>query len=389
MSGAISMKARWFLMTFVATFALTLPPVAQADTSTYTVQLDAKPPAHEPWSYNRIFPGDVTVHQGDVIDAAWAGDEAPHTATFVPTTDPVAWRRDNQKIGDDYTFVEPDSFFGGDDGEQQMNPRALLPTSISCGDATTPCSFDGSSIVNSGFQFSDPSSEPSFFVRMDAGPGDYTFLCLVHRGMQIKVTVAAPESTIPSPADVQATAADQVAAATQTDGGRADEQAQSVAVRTLSHGRHLYRISAGGWSNGVSADEFLDHGLTMHVGDRLRVRGRPEIHTATFPASSDAIPLVLTECEQPGPDAPATSPADCGDPHRFEVVFNPTAVGPTSSTSLRDVNAFVNGGLITANGAVPDASGPAAVTFVALKPGTYTLVCIVHPGMTTKLRVKR
>jgi hypothetical protein len=117
------------------------------------------------------------------------------------------------------------------------------------------------------------------------------------------------------------------------------------------------------------------------VGDELRVNGLEEIHTATFPLSAAAtVPFTLTQCEVPGPDTPATSPADCASPSQFQVALNNQAVAPTPSNELRDPAAFVNGGLIT--------TGQSA-TFLAAAPGTYSMVCLVHgPEMSTTITIK-
>ena len=108
----------------------------------------------------------------------------------------------------------------------------------------------------------------------------------------------------------------------------------------------------------------------------------PEIHTATFPKSSVKDPanaLIQSFCERPGADTPAQSPADCSDPSKFELVFNPAVLAPTKKNTLNDPTAFRNSGLL-----VPGV----AATFLAKKPGTYTFVCLVHGSeMTSKIKV--
>src|SRR4029079_11236044 len=71
-------------------------PVADAAAAHYRIQLDAKPPSGEPWDFLRFFPQSITVHQGDVIRAQWAGTDAPHTATVIPSGNPNTWRTENQ-----------------------------------------------------------------------------------------------------------------------------------------------------------------------------------------------------------------------------------------------------------------------------------------------------
>ena len=45
---------------------------------------------------------------------------------------------------------------GGDDGDLIENPKVVAPTDPACGTEAAPCSFDGTSVVSSGFQFSNP-----------------------------------------------------------------------------------------------------------------------------------------------------------------------------------------------------------------------------------------
>jgi hypothetical protein len=249
----------------------------------FTVQLDAQPPAGEPWEFQRVFPHALSVHSGDVILSQWAGTGAPHTATFVPAADAETWRQQHQGPGGDYSFIVPDSAVGGDDPELVLNPAVVAPSSFSCGGPENPCAFDGSSVVNSGFQFSDPSNQPAFAVQVTAPVGSYSMLCLVHPGMEIPVRVVSHGTVIPSPAAVTARANDEVEHAIDVDGPTADAQAQQVLTTDLGGGHTRWTITAGGFSNQVSADEFVDSGLTIRVGDQLTITGKEEIHTATTP----------------------------------------------------------------------------------------------------------
>jgi plastocyanin len=364
-------------------------PVAQAAAATYHVQLDAITANNEPWSFLRYFPATVSVHQGDVIDAAWGGF-APHTATVIPSDDPTAWRATNQGPGGPqdpatfpYTLMAPDTSVGGDDaGEVVINPAVLFPSSQTCGTSeTTPCPFDGTSVVSSGFAFGNPASQPSFFVQMDAAPGTYAFVCLVHPGMQEIVNVTDPSTTIATPDQVASRITRQVKRATKIDGSAADAQAQSVAKKRIAGGNHQWTIHAGGFSNGVSADEYNDQGLTVRVGDQIQVLGNFEIHTATIPKSSvKTVPFVTTQCEVAGTDTPANSPADCADPADFQAAFNSKALVATRRNDLARPSRYVNSGLLV---------NPETHTFDAVKPGVYTLVCLVHgPTMHTTITVK-
>jgi len=352
-------------------------PVARAVASTYRLQLDAKPPVGEPWSFLRFFPGGtLKVHQGDTVDAAWAGVGTPHTATVITSGNAAAWRASQQGPGGPqnpatfpWALQVPDTTVGGDDDEIDVNPAVAAPSDPSCGSSGTPCVFDGSAVVNSGLQFSNPGSQPEFFVNVTAPVGRYSFVCLLHQGMQVRLQVVDALKTIPTPQDVADTAKQEVQQARTDDGSIADDLAQTV-KRTQVSGHTRVTIWAGGFWNQVSADEYPDRKIRMHVGDRLRVLGNFEIHTATFPkAAAGSVPFIVTQCEAVGADPPATSPSDCLAPTDFQLVFNTKAVVPTESNRLRTRGRFVNSGLLVWG---------ESHDFVASRPGTYTFVCLVH-----------
>src|SRR5689334_21561022 len=125
----------------VLVMMFTFVPIAQAAPDTFRLQLDAKPPAGEPWSFLRFFPdGTLKVHQGDTVDAAWGGVGTPHTATAVPLGNAAAWRANNQGPGGPqnpstfpWALQVPDTTVGGDDNEVDLNPAVAAPSDPSCG----------------------------------------------------------------------------------------------------------------------------------------------------------------------------------------------------------------------------------------------------------------
>ena len=59
---------------------IAIQPATAAVAQTFRLQLDARPPVGEPWSFLRFFPRTLKVHQGDTVNAAWDGVGTPHTA---------------------------------------------------------------------------------------------------------------------------------------------------------------------------------------------------------------------------------------------------------------------------------------------------------------------
>jgi len=357
-------------------------PGVLAATQTVTVNVDGKPPTGEPWAFLRFFPEtQLSVHQGDVIDFAFSSNDTPHTATLTPSSDPEAWRSTNQGPNGAYADIVPDTATGGDDQSLVLNPKVASPSDPTCGTSSNPCSFDGTKVVNSGVLFPNPASQPSFFATVNAPVGSYSFLCLLHPGMEVNLNVVDSGATVPTPQQVANTAAQQLRQATKVDGTAADAQAQTI---TWKHpaGGDIVRINAGGFSNNVTANEYPDKPVKVSVGVRVKFIGMDEIHTATFPKSAFTDPkysFFQFFCEQTGADLPAKAPTDCSDPTKFEVVINPLALNPTKNNKLADPSAFRNSGLLSTG---------TNSEFLAKKPGTYTVVCLVHgPEMTTKIKV--
>ena len=384
--GVVGVKSRMFRIAVVAAVAVvatSLAVPAGAVSQSYTVKVDGAPPTGQPWAFLRFFPSTtLSVHQGDVVDFAFSGTDTPHTATLTPDADPEHWRTTNQGASGQYAFQVPDTQLGGDDNSVVLNPLVAGPSDPTCGTSTNPCSFDASKVVSSGVQFPNPSHQPSFFVTVSAPVGSYSFLCMLHPGMEVSLTVAADSTSVPTPQQVSASAAKQLKHATKVDGAAADAIAQTVKTQHVATGT-IVKLNAGGFSNNVSANEYPDNPVVVSVGDKIKFAGMPEIHTVTFPMSTAADPnyaLLQNFCEQVGADTPAQSPADCSDPTKFETVFNPLAVGPTASLNLVKPKTIVNSGLL-----VPGVNG----VFVAKKPGRYTFVCLVHgPEMHGVIKVK-
>ncbi|HYT29660.1 MAG TPA: hypothetical protein VEN82_02710, partial [Actinomycetota bacterium] len=233
-------------------------------------------------------------------------------------------------------------------------------------------------VTNGGISF---PGQPDFYTAVNAPPGHYSMLCLLHPGMEIRIDVKRSDQSVPPPSKVAAKAAAQVQQATTQDGPVADAQAQQVSTSSIGNGHVQWAINAGGFSNNVTADEYLNSGVTIHVGDQLQVVGTGEIHTATTPFHSVAhVPFVVTQCEVPGQDIPAQSPADCPDPSEFRIAFNSKALFPSRTHALTNPTRFVSSGLLPGPGA--------SATFDARTPGTYRFVCLVHgPSMSTTITV--
>src|SRR5438552_4130111 len=104
-----------------------------------------------------------------------------------------------------------------------------------------------------------PVGQPWAFLRMF--PGRLS----VHRG-----DVVRSSNPVPSPSAVLAKAANQTQTATNVNGEAADQQAQTYTTKALSGGGTRYTLNAGGFSDNVTANEYLDNPLQVSVGDKIR-----------------------------------------------------------------------------------------------------------------------
>ncbi len=378
-----------------ALMVLLRPAVSHAapGPQTYTVKIDAKPPHGEMWDFMHLFPDSLAVHQGDTIHFVWNGVEGPHTATLVNAARAHRWRTQHQGAGDNYQLFVPDTRFGGDDKGLIVNPTVASPSSPACGAPSTPCTYAGVGVLNSGIQFSDPTNQPSFDVTVDPSTpvGEYTVLCLLHAGMQMHLYVVAPGARIQSPGQVAADAQAEISHAKKVDGPAADAKAQRVRRQRMANGHVHWWIHAGGVVGGVTADEYLDRTLRVHRGDRITVRGSMEIHNLAFPLKRvKTRPFIKTVCEVSGPDQPATSPFDCAAPTDFRLDLNRKVTRHTSHRLVK--GKLRNSGILHSPHLVDGMAFPFRqhFTFRAVHAGRFHGMCNVHgPRMDIHIRVLR
>jgi plastocyanin len=360
--------------------AASLPPVAAhaAPAVTVPIGVDHAPPVGHDFEYTDFLPrGGTVVHQGDVLDFAWAASpDGLHTATVLATgTSP-------EEAGRQFPLVVGD----GDDGpaQAQVNPAVLAPSNPACGSPAAPCAYDGTTTLNSGAFPTDGRAH--FAVRLDAAPGTtIRFLCLIHPGMSGSVTVAGPR--VPrTPLPVVHRNADRQAAADTRAALAAERAADHVRVRRHHDGTRTVTLTAGTAAPHVEVAEMLPRTVHLQPGDRVRwvTRTRVDIHTVTFPRGTDQAEALPAVCEDPVGDDPAGPPPPCaGDPSRLELHFDPQPVGPGIVPSPDTV---VSSGIL---GARAGSSGlPSRYALGFPNRGTFSYFCHVHEhGMVGSLIV--
>jgi len=124
---------------------------------------------------------------------------------------------------------------------------------------------------------------------------------------------------------------------------------------------------------------FFPATLRIHAGDSVRFRNN-EFHTATFLGKGAKAAALFT----PDPTGATYSGINDaqGNPFYFDgktkFIYNLAAFGPAGSTTIGD-------GKTHSSGAYGKPLGRASVTFRFPKAGSYTVVCLVHPGMRGKV----
>ncbi|HLH24381.1 MAG TPA: plastocyanin/azurin family copper-binding protein [Chloroflexota bacterium] len=263
-----------------------------------------------------FLPNELWIHTGDTINWSFPTGE-PHTLTLVTP-------------------------FGTDNNSPQIcNGASTSPP-------TNQCTWDGSSVVNSG-RLQDGGT---FAVAFPVAPHDYIYRCLIHSRMTGTIHVEPTTTTLLHDQKFYDQEGQQQSNALLTQGNqlRAQEQAQTVA----GPGRNAVTIGAGfvtgtapGLLQAVSVNRFLPGNLTVRQGD-----------TVTWSANDPAIPHTVTFGAEPANLRPAI-----GTP-MLNAPYPQPRVGPTVSAG------FLGQG---------QPSQTYSVTFNA--PVTYQYYCALHDDL--------
>jgi plastocyanin len=141
----------------------------------------------------------------------------------------------------------------------------------------------------------------------------------------------------------------------------------SPAPARLGAGRaraaQMWEVRAGAPVEGVEVNAFLPRTVTVSVGDTVMWRFLG-FHTVTFLGNNPPPDLFVPG---PGPGELSAGPA-----------FFPIPFPPAPGAATYDGSGVLSSGTPSEEGGAE--TPPFAVTFT--RPGTYTYVCLVHPGQT-------
>jgi plastocyanin len=365
-SGALASPAVRIpvLTALVAALALSAA-AAPALAATHTVYAGA-PPAlarqlgpHSAIEITGYFPDRIEVHTGDSI--RWIFTGRYHMVT-IPTTTGV------RPLFGWVNFDKPFSGFADAAGRPfwfDGTPEQYVPLDGALRDGAAP--FDGTRPRNSGLPAADGHTKP--YTVQFVKPGTFLVLCIVHPTMHMTVNVIAKGA----PLERGPTKADQL----------------DYAKKTLSTVRRMLKITPpartvyAGWEEGdISLLRFFPAVETVRAGQSVDfvLRAVKESHNVAFgpPAYLRRISDQIIQ-RRVDPDG------------KKVFVLNPELFLPSDPENAFPAfdgrnhgNGFLNTGAFD-NDPLTPYDDHQIVRFT--RPGTYLYECLIHPGMTAKVRV--
>lgn len=255
-----------------------------------------------------------------------------------------------------------------DTGEPPVSPAG---GAAACPKVEQP-EFNGNqAFFNSGFLAEDETFTMKFADNIS--PGDYSFMCLVHReGMRGKLTVAEAAADIPAPDEVE-------------DKGREELAKREQALTGVKE--EIDKASADKAAAGAGSPEVMD-ALVAEFGPKevsIPTGGTVTwnvflFHTIALNGPEDAVGDLVEE--QDGTirlNEKATAPSKAPKPP--PIVFGPGGK-PSTTTATWDGTGYFNSGTLAS---FPGAEVTYRVRFT--RAGTYQLQCNLHPDMEGTVKV--
>ena len=338
---------------------------APADGATFTVYAGPPPalarqlPPQSAIEITGFFPNRIEIHAGDSI--RWVFTGRYHMVTIPTTTG-------ERPLFGWVNFDRPFRGFADADGKPfwfDGTPEQYVPLDAALRDGAAP--YDGTRVRNSGLP--DPGGHTKPYTVKFVKPGTYMVLCIVHPTMHMTVSVIAKDAPLaPRP-----TWSDQVAYARRT----------SAAVHRMLRIRPPAGTVYAGWEEGdISLLRFFPGVATVRQGQSLDfvLRAVKESHNVAFgpPAYLRRISDQIIERRV----APDGTKVFLLNPELF-LPSDPESAFP-AYTGRNHGNGFLNTGALD-NDPLTPYDDLQAVRFT--HPGTYLYECLIHPGMTAKIRV--
>lgn len=348
--------------------ALLLPTAAQAATKTvFTGPPLDKPPAGVPKDagINQFFPASITLRAGDTLAFQLNGCPAPVVSKpgdappFVvdDATHPITGVKD--AAGADLWFngrpqpiANPDVFFGAKSGKR----------------------FTGAPL-SAGFPTGRGSPKPWKVVFPKAGT--YEMSCPIFAGMIGRITVVGKDKQAPSARADQRRAKRQLAKSIATVKRLAKAAPPAGDVITAGpdarSGEILYRFTP------AKKTIALGQPLTLTMGEGTR-----EFHTFTFFTDDKKMKKLAENSLAPLPGTGETGPAVMAIDALAGLRSEPLGT-PLTDDGTTHGDGYVNTGLLDTDAR---SAWPAKDEITFTKPGTYKVICVLHPEMRAEVSVR-
>ena len=373
--------------------SVVLPPAGAGAQTTYKIEAGrvfSKVSAES----MRFLPSAIDVHRRDVLHFT---SPSVHTATLLPVgEDLVDWFETNAVLGSTgpYALIRPDP----DDGPTsfKFTNAAFFATDETCGGPGQPaCTFDGSSVLNSGLGFSD------FSVDVDVAPGNsFWVVCLIH-GPSLRLRVNVVPNGQPASDPVALAAAN--AAAIEQDKNAARTLRNRFSDRRTSHlapgGGRVWDAWAGVDGAHVSVYGMFPGRLVVQKGDTVQWHFDSlvfEDHTASIPVrvAEPIADFFEPFCDPdgdagPGPDNPPDmpNPPFCNDPTEVEMELHDRFTLPEGNDLFAGRSHLETSGVLGANTILGDPDWE--LTFTKRSPdGGFRYMCMIHTGMRGRVVVR-
>lgn len=317
-------------------------PESPIGPQTYTIGIDAPSPAGLNLQAQVFLPVRVEVRPGDTVLFENLSTQSPHTVTFTPET---AASADEPAPVTTAGLPNPLAF----------NPcySVTMPPAgtEACPEPApaTPPPFNGSSFWNSGMIAPSNAAggrpnRVSFTVAPETPVGPYSYSCLLHPSMTGVLEVVEQDDERDTPARVSG----------RGRGQRATVLANPPLAEPTPPAVGGPAVTSG-WGDTVTViNRFAPAVLNVKAGQSVTWQGAAphEPHTVTF-------------------ESPFKSPGDTG-------VFTPGGV----TAGGRYTGGFAHSGVFG-----PKPFPAETFSLVFTKPGTYSYVCVLHPGMAGQVVV--
>jgi plastocyanin len=364
----------------------------------FTVRIDGESDAFN-GEFAAFFPKKLAAHPGDTVTFSlprFSG--VPHTVTFGSLVDaaltkfralpPTASVADTEnfpemiKVTDVFPHEPPQGppvpnqsaaqpcYLGS--GEPPNNLKGGAPA---CAKVTQP-EFDGTqTFYNSGVLLQS-GDEFTMKIAEDTKPGDYGFMCLIHRGgMSGTLSVADADTKVPAPAQVEKAGDTELAALVEVGKKALAAGASATADKAMA--------GTGDPKNpDLIVAEFLPKEISIKAGGSV-TWNMFAFHTVSLNAKDSDVGVIAKSPDGSFAFLPSGAPSGFA-PDPALGSFPP----PADSKPV-----LVDGGTWDGTGSRSTGIlGSLPPRFIAVKqtfskPGTYTVRCLVHPEMKATVKV--